>query len=267
MTAGEVLERIKQNLGVPWNQSTYRDTFKIGGPETEVTGIATTFVASLDVLQRAHAAGLNMVIPHEVTYWNDRDDFSALRDDPIYKLKTEFCARNRMVILRMHDHAHSHQPDFIWVGLARVMGWSGHEGTTAAHTFSIPPTTLGALATEIRRRTKARTLRVVGNPKAKVATISVGLGYNMPRPTDVDVTIGGENPETDGAFDATEYVRDAAELGISKGQIILGHAICEEPGMEDFAAWLRTFISEVPVQFVQAGEPFWAPAAAASHRD
>ena len=53
MTAGEVLERIKKNLGVPWNDRTYRDTFKIGGPETEVTGIASTFMCSLDLLQRA----------------------------------------------------------------------------------------------------------------------------------------------------------------------------------------------------------------------
>jgi putative NIF3 family GTP cyclohydrolase 1 type 2 len=260
MTAGQVLERIKKNLGVAWNERTYRDTFKAGGPETEVTGIATSFVCSLDVLQRAHAAGLNMVIPHEVTFWSDRDAVAGLENDPIYKFKTDFCVRNRMVVLRMHDHAHAHRPDFLWMGLAREMGWEGHEGSTGAHSFSIPPTTLGALATEIQRRTKARTLRVVGDPKAKVATISVGLGYNIPRPTaGVDVTIGGENPETDGAFDATEYVRDAATLGIAKGQIILGHAISEEPGMEDLAIWMRTFISEVPVQFVRAGEPFWAP--------
>ena len=42
MTAGEVVDRIKKNLGVPWRETTYRDTFKFGGPETAVTGIATT---------------------------------------------------------------------------------------------------------------------------------------------------------------------------------------------------------------------------------
>ena len=57
MTAGEVLERIKKNLGVPWNERTNRDTFKIGGPETEVTGIATTFMCSLDLMQRAKPPG------------------------------------------------------------------------------------------------------------------------------------------------------------------------------------------------------------------
>ena len=41
MTAGEVLARIRQQLGVPWREQTYRDTFKFGGPDTVVTGIAT----------------------------------------------------------------------------------------------------------------------------------------------------------------------------------------------------------------------------------
>jgi len=260
MTAGEVLDRIKKNIGIPWNDRTYRDTFKIGGPDTEVKGIATTFLCTLDVLQRAHAAGLNMVIPHEDTFWNDRDDITGLADDPIYKYKTDFCAKNNMVVWRIHDHAHGHRPDFIWVGLARAMGWGEHEGSVGAHTFSIPQTTLGELAAEIQRKMGIRAFRIVGDPKIKVSTISVGLGYNMPRLTSaVDVTIGGENPETDGSFDATEYVRDATTLGIPKGQIILGHAISEEPGMEDFGIWLRQYVTEVPIQFVRAGEPFWAP--------
>ena len=74
MTASDVLELIKKNLGSPWNESTYRDVFHAGDPKVEVKGIATTFMATLDLLQRAHAAGMNLIIPHETTFWNDRDD-------------------------------------------------------------------------------------------------------------------------------------------------------------------------------------------------
>ena len=42
MTAGEIVQRIKKNLGVEWRETTYRDTFKSGGADTEVTGVATT---------------------------------------------------------------------------------------------------------------------------------------------------------------------------------------------------------------------------------
>ena len=57
MKAGEIVDRIKTNLGVPWRDATYRDTFKSGGPDTEVTGIATTVFVTLDVVQRAERGG------------------------------------------------------------------------------------------------------------------------------------------------------------------------------------------------------------------
>src|SRR5712691_9301491 len=60
MKAGEILDRIKEHLGVPWRETTYRDTYKWGNADTEVTGIATTAFVTLDVIQRAAAAGLNM---------------------------------------------------------------------------------------------------------------------------------------------------------------------------------------------------------------
>ena len=256
MTANDVVERIKKNLGIPWNDKTYRDTFKVGDPNTEVKGIATTFMATLDLLQRAHAAGLNFVISHEPTFWNDRDTVSDFADDPVYKFKTDFCARNSMVVWRYHDHIHAKQPDLSWVGLARALGWQ----ESGQHRFTFPETTLGALASSLQKRMGIRALRVVGDPKAKVSSAVAGMGYGMPRVSpDVDVVIGGENPETGNPLDDTEYVLDAAAIGKNRGQIILGHAISEEPGMEDCANWLRGFVTEVPIQFIRAGEPFWSP--------
>jgi hypothetical protein len=100
----------------------------------------------------------------------------------------------------------------------------------------------------------------VGNPEAKVSTIALGVGYNIPRISPaIDVVMGGENTEADSAFDDTEYVLDSATLGGNKGQIILGHQVSEEPGMENCANWLRTFITGVPIQWIRANEPFWAP--------
>ena len=90
MTAGDVVDRIKKNLGVAWRDTTYRDTFKSGGPDTPVTGIATTVFASFDMIQRAVGAGLNMIVPHEVTFWNDRDDVTIVSADPLYKQKLDF---------------------------------------------------------------------------------------------------------------------------------------------------------------------------------
>jgi len=90
MTAREIVELIKQHVGVPWNDKSYRDTFKLGNPDSIVKGIATTVMATFDVLQRANQAALNMVITHEDTFWNDRDETKDLTANPLYKMKAEY---------------------------------------------------------------------------------------------------------------------------------------------------------------------------------
>ena len=262
MTAGDVIDRIKKNLGVPWRETTYRDTFKFGGPETEVTGIATTVFCSFEVVRKASAAGCNMIIPHEDTYWNDRDDVTLVGGDPLYTAKVDFMRKNNIVVFRMHDHMHAQRPDFTYVGSAREIGLDPkHETAPNSHRFIVPETTLAALAAQVKARSGARALRVVGDPNAKVSRIQLGVGYATPAVNnpDVDVVISGEQQETDSTLDSPEYVLDAVTLGINKGWIMLGHAISEESGMLEMAQWIKGFVPEVPVQLVRAEEPFWAP--------
>jgi putative NIF3 family GTP cyclohydrolase 1 type 2 len=262
LNAGEVIARIKTKLGVPWREATYRDTFKFGGPETEVKGIATSMFCNFDVIRRAADAGLNMIIPHEDTYWNDRDDVTIVSSDPLYKTKVDFMTSHNIVIFRMHDHMHAQRPDFIYVGAARALGLdSKYETAPQSHRFIIPETTLGALAADFQKRLGARALRVVGDPNAKVRRIQLGVGYATPSVgnPDIDVVVSGELQETDGGFDSPEYVLDAVSLGIPKGWIMLGHAISEEQGMLEMAQWVRSFAPEVPVQLIKGGEPYWVP--------
>ena len=262
LAAGEVVNRIKSNLGVPWRETTYRDTYKFGGPDKEVTGIATTVFCTLEVVQRAAKAGLNMIIPHEDTYWNDRDDVTIVSDDPLYKTKVDFMRKNNIVVFRMHDHMHAQRPDFTYVGAARALGLeSKYETAPQSHRFTLPETTLGSLAARFQERLGAKALRVVGNPNAKVSRIQLGVGYATPaiNSPDVDVVVSGEQQESDGTLDSPAYVLDAVSLGIPKGWIMLGHAISEEQGMLEMAQWVKAFTPEIPVQLVKAGEPFWAP--------
>src|SRR5579863_4408863 len=73
ITARQAVERIRKNVGVPWREPTV-DTFKAGDPDTPVEGIATSFMATLDVLKRSAAAGKNLVISHEPTFYNHEDE-------------------------------------------------------------------------------------------------------------------------------------------------------------------------------------------------
>ncbi len=259
MTAREVVELIKKNHTIPWNDRSRRDTFKAGNPDVTVKGIATTMMTTLDMLKRANAAGLNMIITHEDTFWNDPDDTKDLTENRLYKLKTEYILKNDMVVWRDHDNMHASTPDYTVVGELRSAGLKAPERVSMRPgVIVIPETTFGELAAQVKRSSGARALRCVGDPKAKVSKILIGPGYATPRITpDVDVVIGGEQQEADGGFDNIEYVMDAASLGVAKGVIMLGHVISEQAGMEDFGNWLRTFIPAVPIQFVPAEEPFW----------
>ena len=44
-----------------------------------------------------------------------------------------------------------------------------------------------------------------------------------------------------------------------KALIVLGHIPSEQAGMRYCADWLKTFIPEVPIDFIAAAEPFWSP--------
>ena len=71
-TARDVVAAIQEHIGIPWQKETV-DTFKAGNPDTPVTGIAVTMMATMDVLQRAAANGQNFVITHEPTFYNHLD--------------------------------------------------------------------------------------------------------------------------------------------------------------------------------------------------
>ncbi len=66
-TARELVAAIQEHVGIPWLKETV-DTFKAGNPDTPVTGIAVTMMATLEVLQRAAANGQNLVITHEPSF-------------------------------------------------------------------------------------------------------------------------------------------------------------------------------------------------------
>lgn len=260
LTAGEVIGRIQKNVGVPWREATV-DTIKSGSPGTRVTGIATTMMATLDVVQRAAAAGRNMVITHEPTFYSHEDKTDALKDDPTYQFKQSFLDRHEMVVFRFHDHWHAHRPDGIATGMVQALGWEKNADPQDGRRFLFDGITLAALARQIEEKLKIRTMRVIGDPGLRVRSVSGNWGYagslrGFARP-DLEVLIIGEARE----WELVEYAADTVTSGKKKGLIVLGHIPSEQAGMSHCAEWLKGFISEVPVEFIAAAEPFWRPGA------
>jgi putative NIF3 family GTP cyclohydrolase 1 type 2 len=264
LPAREVIARIQAHVGIPWMQQTV-DTFKAGNPDTEVKGIAVTMMATLDVLERAAAAGQNLVITHEPTFFNHLDkpdDLEQKDNDPVLAAKRAFIEEHGLVIWRFHDHWHRMKQDGIELGMAHALGWERFQDSASQYLFAIPETDLDHLAIDLKSRLKIHVVRVVGDPKLKVKKVALIPGSSgFAKETraleisDVQVLITGEPRE----WETVEYVADAVTEGKPKALIILGHIPSEQAGMEECARWLKSFVNEVPVEFVPAREPFWTP--------
>jgi putative NIF3 family GTP cyclohydrolase 1 type 2 len=263
LTAQQVIERIKKNVGVPWREQTV-DTFKAGNPDAPITGVATTMMATFDVLKRAAASGKNLIITHEPTFYDHLDKTEDLEkeNDAVIAAKLAYIKEHNLVVWRFHDHWHMRRPDGIQTGMIRALGWEQYQASNKGGAIVIPETTLGKLASDIKARLGIRTMRVIGDPNMKLTKVALAPGYpGFPRQRqilqrdDVEVLLTGEARE----WETIEYGDDAVAEGKRKALIVLGHIPSEQAGMDECARWLKTFVTEVPVEFIPTKEPFWAP--------
>jgi len=262
LTAREVVQRIQEHVGVPWQKETV-DTFKAGDPDAKVTGIAVTMMATFDVLQRAAASRANLIITHEPTFYNHLDEFTEIpqkENDPVLAEKLAFIKEHHLIIWRFHDHWHRRTPDGIEAGMTHALGWEAFQDKQNQYLFTIPETTLDKLAANLKARLELHTMRVVGDPKMKVTRVALSPGSaGMQREigalekADIQLLITGESRE----WETVEYAADAVSEKKNKALIMLGHIPSEQAGMEECTRWLKTFVSEVPVNFVPAAQPFW----------
>jgi hypothetical protein len=170
-TANDVIRRIQQRYPAPVADTV--DTVKAGDPATPVTGIATTFLDTMEVLREANRRGLNLVITHEPTFYNHRDNTTFFSSDPVYQEKLAFIEQHHMVVFRLHDEIHGTAPDHIAQGLIEALGWQSYTTPNDPFHATIPPTSLAALAKQIQAKLKANTLRVVGDPNLVITHVAL----------------------------------------------------------------------------------------------
>ncbi len=263
LTARQIIERIQKHVGVPWTTPTV-DTIKAGNADAPVTGIAVTMMATQDVLERAAASGKNFIITHEPTFYNHLDNTADLekQDDAVLAAKQAFIREHGLVIWRFHDHWHARKPDGILLGMTHALEWEEFQNRDNEHLFVMPQTTLSSLAESIKKKLNIRALRVVGDPQQKLTQVAFLPGaagsarqIQMLERADVEALLIGETPE----WETVEYVADAVTEHKRKALIILGHIPSEQAGMEECASWLKSFVTEVPIEFIPASEPFWLP--------
>lgn len=254
ISARDVISRIEAGLGVP---ARTLDTFKFGDPDSPVKGVAMTFCATRAVLARAAKLGANLIITHEPTFYNHRDDTDWLADDPVFVAKREIMRRHEIVVWRFHDGMHLRKPDMILLGVAGKLGWPMPGDPSRPNIFLLSPgMSLRCLAEHCRRALGIGPVRVAGDPNmlcSRIGLLPGAVGGRRQIETlmrdGADVIVCGESPE----WETCEYVRDATET--PRGLIVLGHANSEEAGMAYGTEWLRDLLP-IPVYHIPAGDPF-----------
>jgi putative NIF3 family GTP cyclohydrolase 1 type 2 len=259
-TASSVIELIIKNTGAPTLPKTV-DVIKEGDPLTPVKGIVTTMFATMDVLKKAVEMNCNLIIAHEPLYYNHLDETKQFQNDPVFLEKQRYIRENKLVIWRFHDYIHMMKPDGISMGMIEILGWKNYTVNGSLDKFNIPETSLNELLKYLKQKFPGNAFQVIGNADLRVSEIAFDCGApgSMAHIRDlqnenIDVVIAGESPQ----WETYEYARDAVSQGRNKAVIFIGHINSEEAGMEYCAKWLKGFVKDVPVHFVESGAAHWS---------
>jgi putative NIF3 family GTP cyclohydrolase 1 type 2 len=274
LTAQEVADKIIERARLPFKLEKTCDIFACGDPSQEVKGIATTFMATVDVAREAARLGANMIITHEPTWFTGADDTGWLEGDQVYLEKKRFLEQSGIVVWRYHDHMHFSKPDEIYTGITRELDWEEYRCKDERLSLSdfaldfrdfyiLPETNVSQIVKHFKQALGMRAIRVVGDPGMTCSRVgilvgggSLGLGdERMPMRTmekhDLHVMVCGDVIE----WTLPAYVNDASQLGFKRALIIIGHERSEEWGMKSMADWLAG-LAGVPVTFIDAKEPY-----------
>jgi hypothetical protein len=209
-------------------------------------------MSTLDVLQRAHAQGLNFVISHEPTFWSDADLIDPIKEDPLYQEKLHFVESHEMVVWRIHDHWHRFRPEPMSTGNDNLLDWSKNPSDPRLYQFN-PPLKLRAIAEQLATKLYTRSVRVIGDPEMMVTNLSRGghaLSATIAGLEIAEACFSSEMSE----WESAEYVRDLINSGEKKGYIVLSHEASEEEGMVIFTKFMKTAVPNLKTVFVPTND-------------
>lgn len=286
MYISEVITKIKQysrgidHDGNPIDEKTTRDKVLYGNIDKECTGIVTTCFASVEVIEKAHALGANLIIPHEALFWNHGDHQDWLQQDQnqVYLRKKALLDEYGITVWRNHDYIHSGLPDGNGGWYDGIFRGFLHETDLEkyyVHKVGAPVKYRGMpvdifipegicvkdLADKIIKGANLNGIRTIGNPETIVHRIAIPMhciGYadketiRIINQTNIECLITMELID----YTVNEYMRDGMMLGDKKAILAVGHFNVEEPGMKYMLKWLPEAIAtnEIPTYFVQSGD-------------
>jgi hypothetical protein len=257
ISAQQLIDKITSAMGPAWNPTSYRDTVKMGDPNTPVNGVASCFMSTFDVIKRAHARGLNFVLTHEPTMWTDADLLPGVQNDPLFKLKLEFVNDNKMIVWRSHDSMHKLRPEPMNTAEQKKLGWDKFTNSEDPRTYYFSPgIELGDLVTQFAEKIPTGSLRIIGDPKLMV-NAATHCGHSSAATVEglekYDVAFANEARE----WETAEYGRDVIAAGGNKAVIVTAHEAGEENGVHFFTEWFQRQFPTIHIEFIPTGDRLW----------
>jgi len=240
-----------QKLGtwVDWSKTC--DGFKAGQPSVDVTGIAVGWTSVLPALQQAHAAGCNLFVTHEPTFYDHMDEDPRWRETKPARRKSRFLEQTGMVVYRCHD-VWDRVPD---IGITD--SWATHLSLptpTARKTYYNLYTLPAQPAHELAQRVAAsvvdldqHAVQLLGPPGKIVSRLAIGTGAITDVPTMVEMGADVILATDDGL---TYWRHGTWAIDQDLPVIIVNHATAELPGMRSLADYLRRQFPDVKVEYV-----------------
>lgn len=230
------------------------DCCHAGDPEREVQKIGVCFSATPNVLRQAADWGAQLLITHEPTYYTHLNEF---KPSLLNNQKKELVESTGITIYRYHNSMHYRGEDMVSLAFLERMGWKGTFDGQLFFTFDAP-TTPAQVIKDICSRLGLTCLRTIGRKDGTVQKIGLFLGarnesiYEPFFSDDTDVAICGEACE----WQFGEPVREAAEFGMQKTMLLLGHVQSEKFAMESFAEKIDGKFAGIPAKYFDCGNLF-----------
>lgn len=245
------------------------DEYKFGDPGEKCRGVAVALSPSVRNIRAAAEAGCNLLIVHEPTFYQTPDypEWRGRCANSVVKEKQELMKELGITVWRDHDHMHFHEPDCIFTGVMRELGWEQYyvksEVPDFCFRFKLPATTVGEVAKHLSEKMGLNGLRYIGRPDDSVSNVAIvghiimGFGpkegidgegfyndYSMElmkklEAEGMELIIPGETIE----WTVLEYLRDAVEFGRTKACLFPGHYNLEKLGMKDFTVRIREILA------------------------
>lgn len=258
------------------------DGYKAGDPNAVCTGIVSALVPTVEVIRKTAQMGCNLLITHEPISYQTPDfpEWRGNYPNRVFSEKEKLLRETGITVWRDHDHMHAHQPDSIFTGVIRYLGWENFyrpTGAKAIFPIELPPTTVRELGIFLKKKLSLNGLRYIGNPDDTICRVAIvghlypncfmkeGIGEDgfyhdyaveimrMMEEEGIQAILPGEIVE----WNVLSYIRD----GISQGKTLacynLGHFNWEELGMKYAAHWVEKLLEhQVPVHYLPTGDAF-----------